>query len=57
LGLVHDLVRHIGNFAVDDLAVEEAQGFLVASLAEEALAVSEHDRVDLQPKLVDKIVL
>ena len=32
-------------------------GFLVAGFAEEALASSEHDREDLQPQLVDEVVL
>jgi hypothetical protein len=32
-------------------------GFLVARLAEEALAGAEHDREDLQPQLVDEVVL
>ena len=40
-----------------DLRVDEPQRLLVARLAEEALAASEHDREDHQPQLVDEVVL
>jgi hypothetical protein len=39
------------------LRVHEAQRFLVAGLAEEALAGTEHDGKDLQPQLVDEVML
>src|SRR5207249_3254380 len=39
------------------LGAYEPHRFLVAGLAEEALAGPEHDRVDLQAQLVDEIVL
>src|SRR5689334_1305121 len=58
LGVVSDdLVRDVGEAITECLAVEEAQGLLVAGLAEEALAGPEHDREDLQPQLVDEVVL
>jgi hypothetical protein len=41
---------------IEDLGVEEAQGFYVAGLAEEALAGAEYDRVNLQPHLVDEVL-
>src|SRR5262245_24383551 len=46
-----------GDAALDGPGVEEAHGFLVASLAEQALPGPEHDREDLQPQLVDEVVL
>src|SRR5262245_55955298 len=55
--LPDDLVGEVGEVASDGPGVEEAHGFLVAGLAEEALAHPEHDRVDHQPQLVDQIVL
>src|SRR6266536_1078774 len=57
LGVSDSLVGEVGDVAIDGLGVEEAQGFLVAGLAEEALACPEHDREDFQPQLVDKVVL
>jgi hypothetical protein len=45
-----------GDAVTDGLGVDEAHGFLVAGLAEEALAGPEHDREDLQPQLVDEVV-
>src|SRR3989442_10925397 len=51
------LVGEVGDAALDGLGVEEAHGSLVAGLAEEALAGAEHDREDLQPQLVDEVVL
>jgi hypothetical protein len=46
-----------GDVALYGLGVHEAQGFLVAGLAEEALASPDNDRKDLQPQLVDEVVL
>src|SRR5215831_14114512 len=46
-----------GDAVIECLDTGEAHGFLVADPAKEALAVSEHDRVDLQPQLVDEVVL
>jgi len=57
LGVWDGLVDQIGDAALDGLGVEEAHGLLVAGLAEEALAGPEHDREDLQPQLVDQVVL
>ncbi len=42
LGVSDGLVREVGDAALDGLGVEEAYGFLVAGLAEEALAGPEH---------------
>jgi len=57
LGVSDELVGKEGEAVTDDLGVDEAQGFLVAGLAEQALAGPEHDRVDEQPQLVDEVVL
>src|SRR4029453_15903032 len=57
LGLPDDLVREEDDVALDGLGVDEAHRFLVAGLAEETLAGPEHDREDLQPQLVDQVVL
>ena len=57
LGLPDDLVGEEDDIALDGLGVDEAHRFLVAGLAEEALTGTEHDRVDLQPQLVDQVVL
>src|SRR6266545_4907191 len=57
LGLPDELVGEVDDVALDGLGVDEAHRFLVAGLAEEALAGAEHDRVDLQPQLVDQVVL
>src|SRR6266496_967737 len=57
LGVSDGLVGEVGDAVTDGAGVEEAHGFLVAGLAEEALAGSEHDREDLQPQLVDQVVL
>jgi hypothetical protein len=46
-----------GDAVTDGPGADEAHGFLVAGLAEEALAGPEHDRVDHQPELVDEVVL
>jgi hypothetical protein len=51
------LVGEVGDAALEGLGVEEAHGFLVAGLAEQALAGPEGDREDLQPQLVDQVVL
>jgi hypothetical protein len=51
------LVGEDGDAVTERLGVNEAHGFLVAGLAEEALAIPEHDREDLQPQLVDEVVL
>src|SRR5436305_1406167 len=57
LGVSDGLVGEVGEAVPDPLGVEEAHGFLVAGLAEEALPGAEHDRVDHQPQLVDEVVL
>src|SRR5258708_14044322 len=57
LGAPDDLVGEEGEAVTDGLSVDEARRFLVAGLAEEALAGSEHDREDEQPQLVDQVVL
>jgi hypothetical protein len=49
LGVSDGLVSEVGDAALEGLGVEEAHGFAVSDLAEEALARSEHDREDLQP--------
>jgi hypothetical protein len=54
---VPDLIGQIGNLAVDGRAPDEAQALRVARLAEQPLAVPEHDWVDLQPQLVGKVAL
>jgi hypothetical protein len=57
LGVWDGLVGEVGEVVTDRLGVDEAHGLLVAGLAEEALAGPEHDREDLQPQLVDQVVL
>ena len=57
LDLACELVREGGKAGTDSPGVEEAHGLLLASLAEEALAGPEHDRIDNQPQLVEEIVL
>ena len=44
LGAPDGLVGELGDAALDGLGVEETHGFLIAGLAEEALAGPEHDR-------------
>ena len=56
-GVSDALVGEDGDAVTDGLGVDEAHGFLVAGLAEEARAGPEHDREDLQPQLVDEVVL
>ena len=51
------LVGEEGEAVTDGLGVDEAHWFLVAGLAEEALAGPEHDREDEQPQLVNQVVL
>ena len=51
------LVGEVGDAALEGLGVEEAHGFLIAGLAEQALAGPEGDRVDPQTQLVDQVVL
>ena len=51
------LVGEEGDAVVECPDVDEAHGFLVAGLAEEALTGPEDDRVDLQPQLVDEAML
>jgi hypothetical protein len=57
LGLPDELVGEEGEAVPDDLCIDEAHGFLVAGLTEEAFARPEHDREDDQPQLVDQVVL
>ena len=52
-----ELVGEEGEAVTDGLGVDEAHGLLVAGLAEEALAGSEHDWEDDEPQLVDEVVL
>ena len=53
LGVPDRLVGEVGDAALEGLGVEEVHGFLVAGLAEQALADPEgDDREDLQPQLV-----
>src|ERR687897_3385678 len=56
-GVANALVGEENDVALDGLGVDKAHGFLVAGLAEEALPGPEHDREDLQPQLVDEVVL
>jgi hypothetical protein len=57
LSVLDGLVGEEGEVAIDGPSVDEAHGFLVAYVPEEALAGSEHDRVDHQPQLIGEIVL
>src|SRR5438876_5010302 len=57
LGVPDRLVGEVGDAALEGLGVEEAHGFLVAGLAGQALAGPEGDREDLQPQLVDQVML
>src|SRR5215472_11105324 len=57
LGVPGGLVGEAGDAAFEGLSAGEAQGFLVAGPAEQALAGPEHDREDLQPQLIDQVVL
>jgi hypothetical protein len=51
------LIDEDRHTVADDLRVGEVKCLLVARLAEEPLAASQHDRVDHQPELVDEVVL
>src|SRR5262245_16707930 len=57
LGVSDGLVGEDGDAITEGLRADQAQRLLVAGLAEEALAGTEHDREDLQPQLVDEVVL
>src|SRR5690349_8552610 len=57
LGLPGALVGQVGETVTDGLGGDEAQGSLVAGLAEQALARAERDREHGQPQLVDEVVL
>ncbi len=57
LGVPDGLVGQEREVVANGLGVDEAHGFLVAGLSEEALAGSEHDGEDEQPQFVDQIVL
>ena len=47
----------MGESAPDGLRVDQAQGSLVAGLAEQTLACAERNREDGQAQLVDQVVL
>src|SRR5919108_2128390 len=51
------LVREENDAVIEAPGIDEPHWLLVARLAEEALALAEHDREDLQPQLVDELVL
>src|SRR5690348_7403856 len=53
----HPLVVELREAVAEHPRLEEAQRPLVAELAEEKLAVAEHDRVHRQSHLVDEVVL
>src|SRR5580700_4866859 len=57
LGVPDEGVGEVGETVTDGPGIDQAHGFLVAGLAEEALAGPEHDRVDRQPQLVGEVVL
>src|SRR5690242_11753889 len=57
LGIPDRLVGEVGDATLEGLGVEEAHGSPVAGLAEQALAEPEGDREDLQPQLVDQVML
>src|SRR6266436_9755663 len=57
LGVPDRLVGEVGDAALEGLDAEQAHMPLVAGLAEQALAGAESDREDLQPQLVDQVVL
>jgi hypothetical protein len=50
-------VSEVCEVLTDGPGVEESHRLLIADLAEEALAGTEHDREDDQPQLVDQAVL
>src|SRR5215212_1541704 len=57
LGLPDELVSEEDEAVTNGLGIDKAHGFLVAELAEEAVAGPEHDREDDQPQLVDEVML
>ena len=57
LGVSDAPVGEEGDAVTEGLRVDQAQRLPVAGLAEEARAGPEHDREDLQPQLVDEVVL
>src|SRR5262249_17334984 len=57
LGLEDELIGEQDDPVTERLGVDESHGFLVAGVAEEACAGSKHDRKDLQPQLVDEVVI
>ena len=57
LGVPDWLVGEVGDTSFKGLGGEEAHGFRSAGLAEETLTGPEHDREDVQPQLVDLVVL
>src|SRR5579884_857262 len=52
-----DLVGEEDEAVTEDARVDEAHGFRVTGLAEEALARPEHDWIDGEPQFVDEVVL
>src|SRR5436190_664534 len=57
VGVPDRLVGEVGDAALEGLGAGEAHGFVVAGLAGQALAGPGGDREDLQPQLVDQVVL
>src|SRR5215469_4095379 len=57
IGVSDGLVGNGDDAVLDGLGVHLAQRLLGADLAEEALAGAEHNREDLQPQLVDQVML
>src|SRR5213080_3253622 len=57
LGVSDALIGEEDDVALGGPGLDEAHRLLVAGLTEEALAGPEHDREDLQPQLVDQVVL
>src|SRR5215216_2413426 len=57
LGLPDELVCEEDEAVTNGLGIDKAHGFLVAGLAEEALAGPEHDREDDQPQFVDQVMV
>src|SRR6266513_3315911 len=57
LGVSDGLVGEEGDAVIECPGIDEAHGFLIAGLAEEALTGPEDDRVDLQPQFVDEVML
>src|SRR6266436_9910964 len=57
LGGSDELVGEEGEAVTDGLGIDEAHGFLVAGLAEEAFAGPEHDLVDELRLVVYPVVL